>query len=100
LADFREETVMAAAIQETTQALARFAATLRYEALPERVREHCKKLLLDALACAVAGHQGEETVQMAALASALAQGSESSVIGGGHFVRPGDMGNRTYLRHG
>src|SRR5205814_5906583 len=39
-------------------------------------------LLLDALACALAGHQGEETHQVAALASALAQSNESSVIGG------------------
>ena len=57
--------------------------------LPARVREHCKNLLLDALACAVAGHQGEETGQMAALASALAQGRESSVIGGGHLSLAG-----------
>jgi 2-methylcitrate dehydratase PrpD len=67
---------------ETTQVLADFAATLRYEDLPEPVREHCKNLILDALACALAGHQGEETGQVAALASALAQGRESSVIGG------------------
>ncbi len=53
------------------------------------VREHCKNLLLDALACAVAGNQGEETGQIAALASALAQGSESSVIGGGHLSLAG-----------
>jgi 2-methylcitrate dehydratase PrpD len=74
---------------ETTQTLAKFAATLRYGDLPERVREHCKILLLDALACAVAGHQGEETGQMAALAGALAQGSESSVVGGGHLSLAG-----------
>jgi len=74
---------------EATQALAKFAATLGYGDLPERVREHCKKLLLDALACAVAGHRGEETGQMAALASALAQGSESSVIGGGSLSLAG-----------
>ena len=74
---------------EATQALAQFAATLSYEALPERVREHCKKLLLDALACAVAGHRGEETGQMAALASALAHGAESSVVGGGRLSLAG-----------
>lgn len=79
----------AEAMLETTQALAKFAATLRYSDLPERVREHCKTLLLDALACAVAGHQGEETGQMAALAAALAQGRESSVIGGGHLSLAG-----------
>jgi 2-methylcitrate dehydratase PrpD len=68
--------------QETTQALADFAAALRYDDIPPRVRDHCKNLLLDALACAVAGRLGEETGQIAALACGLAQSSESSVIGG------------------
>jgi len=75
--------------RETTQRLAEFAASLRYEALPEHTREHCKDLILDALACAVAGHQGEETAQIAKFASALAQSSESSVIGGGHLSLAG-----------
>jgi 2-methylcitrate dehydratase PrpD len=68
--------------QEVTQALAQFAATLRYEDIPERTREQSKNLLLDALACAVAGRHGEETEQVAALAKALAQSHEASVIGG------------------
>jgi 2-methylcitrate dehydratase PrpD len=68
--------------QEATQALAEFAASLRVEDLPGDVTRHCKNLLLDALACALAGHQGEETPQAQALASALAQSDESSVIGG------------------
>lgn len=67
---------------DVTQTLARFAATLTYDRIPERTREYCKDVLLDSLACAVAGHQGEETHQVAALASALAQSNESSVIGG------------------
>jgi 2-methylcitrate dehydratase PrpD len=67
---------------DTTAVLAQFAATLKYEDIPQRTREYCKNLLLDALACAVAGHQGEETHQLAALASSLAQSNESSVIGG------------------
>jgi 2-methylcitrate dehydratase PrpD len=67
---------------EATQALAQFAATLDYDAIPARVRDYCKNVLLDAIACAVAGHQGEETGQIAALASGLGQSSESSVIGG------------------
>src|SRR6202051_2183708 len=68
--------------REATAVLAEFAASLTYEAIPERVREYCKDLLLDALSCAVAGHAGEETHQLAALSTALAQSSESSVIGG------------------
>jgi 2-methylcitrate dehydratase PrpD len=67
---------------EVTQVLAAFAAGLGFDALPEKVREHCKLMLLDALACALAGHQGEETHQVAALAAALAQSQEASVIGG------------------
>ena len=67
---------------EVTQTLARFAAKLRYDDIPPRVRDHCKNLLLDALACAVAGRLGEETGQVAAFASALAQGRESRVICG------------------
>src|SRR5215813_6312724 len=67
---------------EVTQALAAFAAGLRFDDLPAKVREHCKLMLLDALACALAGHQGEETHQVEALASALAQSQEASVIGG------------------
>ena len=68
--------------EEATQVLAQFAAALTYDQLPDRIEDDCKNLLLDALACALAGHQGEETEQVAALASALAQSSESSVIGG------------------
>src|SRR5499433_1067791 len=68
--------------QEPTQALAGFAAGLRYDDVPDKSREHCKLMLLDALACALAGHQGEETQQVAGLAGALAQSEESSVIGG------------------
>jgi 2-methylcitrate dehydratase PrpD len=67
---------------EATQVLAEFAATLQYDAIPARVREQCKNLLLDTLACAVAGDRGEETGQIAALAAALAQSHEASVIGG------------------
>ena len=68
--------------QEATQVLAQFAATLNYDAIPERVREQCKNLLLDTLACAIAGDRGEETTQIAAMAAALAQSREASVIGG------------------
>ncbi len=74
---------------EATGVLAQFAASLSYDDLPRSVREHCKDLLLDALACALAGHQGEETHQMAALAGALAQSSEASVIGGGRLSLAG-----------
>ncbi len=82
---------------ETTQALAQFASALRYDDIPPRVRDHCKKLLLDALACAVAGRLGEETGQVAALASGLAQSSEASVIGGAHLSLAGATLLNAYL---
>ncbi len=69
---------------EATEILAGFAANLKYEDLPDRVKDHSKTLLLDALACAVAGRHGEETGQVHALAAALGQSGESSVIGGDH----------------
>lgn len=68
---------------EPTHALASFAAGIEYDEIPPRVREYTKVLLLDALACAVAGHQGEETPQIAKFASALADSHESSIIAGG-----------------
>ena len=68
--------------ENITEVLAGFAASLKYDDLPEHARDTAKNILLDTLACAVAGHQGEETGQIAALASGLAQSEESSVIGG------------------
>lgn len=73
---------MQPANKEITQTLAQFASAVRYEDLPAKASEHCKHLLLDALACALAGDKGEETPQMSAVASAIAQSSEASVIGG------------------
>jgi 2-methylcitrate dehydratase PrpD len=78
-----------AASKETTQTLAQFASALRCDDLPEKVRAHCKHLLLDALACALAGNQGEETPQMTAVAAAIAQSKESSVIAGGKLSLAG-----------
>lgn len=68
--------------RETTEELAEFAAALRLDAVPDGVRDAAKALLLDALACAFAGHRGEETGQVRALASALGPSAESVVIGG------------------
>lgn len=67
---------------DVTGELAHFAVNLEYAQIPQRVRDACKLMLLDTLACAVAGHMGEETHQVVALTAALAQSKESSVIGG------------------
>jgi len=85
------------AAPEATQALATFAAGLRYDDIPPRVRDHCKNLLLDALACAVAGRFGEETGQVAALAAAMAQSHEASVIGGAPLSLVGATVLNAYL---
>jgi len=45
--------------REPTRILSDFAAGLRYDDLPQRTREHCKNLILDALACALAGPLGQ-----------------------------------------
>jgi 2-methylcitrate dehydratase PrpD len=80
-----------------TQELARFAATLEYDRIPSRTREYCKNLLLDALACAVAGDRGEETGQVHAFASALAQSNESSIVGGDRLSLAGATLLNAYL---
>ena len=82
---------------DVTEVLARFAATLQYDDIPERVREYCKNVLLDTLACAMAGHQGEETHQVAALAAGLAQSRESSIIGGDRLSLAGATMLNGYL---
>ena len=68
--------------QGPTRTLAGFAAGLSLDAIPEDAREFTKLLLLDALACALAGHRGEETAQLDAMARALGASEEASVIGG------------------
>src|SRR5262249_807408 len=74
---------------ETTQVLAQFASSLRYEELPPKAREHTKHLLLDALACALAGHKGEETTQMRGVGTAIGESKEASIIGGDHLSLAG-----------
>ena len=83
--------------RETTQQLAGFAATLRLDAIPEDIRQSARALLLDALACAVAGHRGEETGQVRALASALGASEECAVIGGGRMSLAGATLMNGYL---
>jgi 2-methylcitrate dehydratase PrpD len=68
--------------REPTQVLAQFAAGLKFEDIPGHVRENARNFLLDALACAAAGHRAPETAQVAAFAAAMAQSRESSVIAG------------------
>lgn len=74
---------------DLTQTFARFAAQLRFEDIPHRVRERCKDLLLDALACALAGYEGEDMPKVSRFAAALGKSEESSIIGGGRLSLTG-----------
>lgn len=67
--------------QGTTERLAEFAASLRIEDIPADVSASASALLSDALACALAGHRGEETHQLHAMSAALGSSTESTVIG-------------------
>jgi 2-methylcitrate dehydratase PrpD len=67
---------------QPTQDLAAFVAQLRYEALPDRVRERVTDILLDTVASAIAGRHGDETAQVEALASALGGPQTSTVLAG------------------
>ncbi|HTP96981.1 MAG TPA: MmgE/PrpD family protein [Burkholderiales bacterium] len=72
-----------------TAELARFIADLRYENIPDPVRERVKNILLDTLASAIAGRHGDETQQIRALAAALGAAEEASVIGDGKLSLAG-----------
>ena len=80
-----------------TEVLAGFAAGLTYDTIPADVRDSAKLLVLDALACAVAGNLGEETGQMQAMASALGASREASLIGGGQLSLAGATVMNGYL---
>jgi 2-methylcitrate dehydratase PrpD len=75
--------------ESTTEHLARFAASVKYEDIPAPAREYCKDILLDTVACAFAGHLGEETDQIARFAKSLATSTESTVIGGNNLSLAG-----------
>ena len=75
--------------EDLTQTFARFAAELRCDDIPSNARERCKDLLLDAMACALAGYEGEDAPKVSRFAAALGQSQESSVIGGGRLSLTG-----------
>src|ERR1051325_2143891 len=72
--------------------LARFVAGLTSESLPPRVAERVKDILLDALASAIAGRQGDESKQIRALATALGASHEATGIGGAPLSLAGAVG--------
>ena len=75
--------------ENLTQTFARFASELQCEDIPATARERCKDLLLDAMACALAGYEGEDAPKVSRFAAALGQSHESSVIGSGRLSLTG-----------
>jgi 2-methylcitrate dehydratase PrpD len=64
-----------------TETLASFAAGLSYDDLPNSARQHAKHLLLDSVACALAGDLGDEVAIYAKYAQAVGGTGNSTVIG-------------------
>ena len=80
-----------------TSDLALFASKLTYKKIPQEAISFTKILILDALACALAGDNGEETAKIRALAHSLALSKESSVIGGKKLSVAGSVLLNSYL---
>lgn len=72
---------MSASTAPTTE-LAQFVAGLRYEGIPDVIRERVKHIILDTIASAIAGRQGDEVKQIRALAMALGTSKDATIIGG------------------
>lgn len=69
--------------------LAEWAASLAVDAIPGPVRQRTAQLLLDAIASALAGRHGDETMQVERAARTVAPGGSASVIGGGTMAPAG-----------
>jgi 2-methylcitrate dehydratase PrpD len=80
-----------------TKDLAQFVTDLRYEDIPEPVRERVKDIVLDALASALAGHDASETAKIVAMANGVGASEEASVIGGGRLSTTGATMVNGYL---
>jgi 2-methylcitrate dehydratase PrpD len=80
-----------------TRELAEFAVRLRFEDLPPAIVERTKDILLDAVGCAIAGHEGDETSQIEPVARALGGQGGSTVIAGGSLSAVGATLLNSYL---
>lgn len=76
------------AVQGPTRELARFAATLEYEALPPVVRDHLQGALLDTLRVASLGERAPWSAWARALAGELGGRERSTVFFGGGRTDP------------
>jgi 2-methylcitrate dehydratase PrpD len=69
------------AILKPTEDLARFASETTYDRLPASARDFARHLLLDSIACALAGDLGDETSTYAAFARVAGGAGDSTIIG-------------------
>ena len=69
--------------------LAKWAATVRPDDIPDRVRERTSQLITDAIGSALAGRHSAEVGQIEKVAAYLAPGVDATVIGGGRSSRLG-----------
>ena len=72
-----------------TATLADWAATLDSAQIPPIVRERTAQLLLDTVASALAGRNGDETSQVESMVRAVAPGDDATAIGAGRLSRIG-----------
>jgi 2-methylcitrate dehydratase len=70
-------------MDRTTEALARYATGLRYEDLTPAALRMAKKLLIDAIACAVGGYAGEPSIIARRLAAQASGQPPARVLGSG-----------------
>ncbi len=71
-----------------TEELARFAVQTSYDDLPPSALTHARHLLLDSIACALAGDLGDETEAYAAFAFAVGGDGDSTVVGSTRTLSP------------
>jgi 2-methylcitrate dehydratase PrpD len=75
-------------MNNVTRELANFAANLKYEDLPPEVVYESKRLLLDAIGCALAGTGTAKGKHSISLSQKLGGAPESTVIGTGNKISP------------
>lgn len=81
----------------STTTLATFASAIQSNQLPDTVSERVKLLLLDAIACAAAGHAGGQVGEVRRLVAAIGSGDEATVIAGGRSGEAGAVLMNGYL---
>src|SRR5687767_8723263 len=75
-------------MDRTTEALARYVVSLRYEDLSPRAIHETKRHLLDSLGCAVGGYAGEPSVIARRMAPVFSGNPSARLLGEGRSTTP------------